>query len=261
MRRLVFTLLLGATFAPASLGQAPDFLWHFHLLPRHSFVRETGGIAGVNNLYRARGEYDFLRLWNGTGGFSAKFDNAEIWGSRISDDPVIATVLDVDEVFNLEGLRGELIPTMNPLADIYRFTGFTGDERDSSSVDLFAFQRGPWMLLAGSTTAPPGSADFFEYNIKALARTRPWADMNGDDRVNIVDYTHIRDNLGSDMGGVTLADWKEQFGEVPPDMDEMEAELLAAIGSGLAAATQIPEPLSIVLVMIGAACLIAVRTS
>ncbi len=244
MHRLVLASLFLVVLAASSLGQAPDILWHYHLLPRFSYVREMGGFAGFDNLYRARGDFDFVRQWDGDGTFSASFDDAEIWGSLISDGPVIAIVLDVDRVFNLETLRGELLPTMNPFADVYQFKG---EAPDSSFVNLYAYQRGPWLYLRGNTNPPPDTADFIEYDIRALARTRPWADMNGDNRIDMADYTHLRDRLGSDMGGLTFADWKQQFGEQLPDIDGMEAEMLAAIGGGAFSTLAIPEPTSLVL--------------
>lgn len=248
MKRLV-VLLTCLVPAACSFGQregAPDLLWHYHVLPRYSVVHETGGFAGVDNRYRARGEFDFQRLWN-EGSFSAKFDDAEIWGSPISDGPVIAVVLDVDEVFNLEGLRGRLLPTMNPLADVYEFRG---EAPDSSFVHLYAYQRGPWMYLRGSTNPPPDTADFLQYEIRALARTRPWADANDDGRVDLGDYTILRDNTGHWADGPTYGDWRAQFGETLPDMNEMEGALVSALSSAATVAA-VPEPTAALLIAAG----------
>ncbi len=250
MQRFLLSLLLVLVFVPLSLTQAPDVLRHYHLLPRFSQVHETGGFAGLNNVYRARGEFDFLRHWD-HGTFSAQFDDAEIWGTPISDGPVIAVVLDVDHVLNLEGLRGELLPTLNPFANVYQFKG---ESPDSSFVNLFAYQRGPWLYLRGSTNPPPDVADFIEYDIHALARTGPWADMNDDGRVDAADYTYLRDHQGSDMGGLTLADWRQQFGEAAPDMATMETELFATISSAGVAASQVPEPATVGLAILVVRC-------
>ena len=130
MRRFHFVwsvavLIAGGLFAQSSLGQDPaEILEHYRLLPRASVLHQTGGIAGVNQRYRLTGEYDFrhgLRPLSMAG-----FENAEIWGSLISDLPTPAVVIDVDEILNIDGLEGRLLPSRGPL-DFYEFRGTTGD--------------------------------------------------------------------------------------------------------------------------------------
>lgn len=241
MSRLVLSAFLVAALltvvCPASAqAQAPDRLDHYHLLPRFSTLHRTGGFAGVDDRFRILGEYDFLRLFN-DGDLSAKFDNSELWGSIISDRPTIAIVEDVDAVLNLDGLRGSLLPLAGPL-DVYKFDGTTGD---GSSVDLHAILLGPWMYVRGRTTPPPGGADFFEYSVRWLARSRPWADLNEDDVVDAADYTLLRDS-----DAVSFGDWKSQYGERLPEMASLDAAMSAALGSGAG----VPEP-SAVWLLIG----------
>ena len=149
-------------------------------------MHQTGGFAGFDWRFRLLGKYDLVH--GDAAGTRAKFANAEIWGSRISDGPVTADVLDVDRVFNLAGLKGESVPVAAPF-DVYRFTGETAD---GSSVNLFASVFGPWMYVRGGTQPPPGSADFFQYDIRMLARSRPFADFNDDGRVDGADYVLAR---------------------------------------------------------------------
>ena len=123
--RSVSVLIVGGLLSQSSRGQDPaEILEHYRLLPRVSVLHQTGGIAGVSQRYRLTGEYDFrhgLRPLSMAG-----FENAEIWGSLISDLPTPAVVIDVDEILNLEGLEGRLLPSRGPL-DLYEFRGEIGD--------------------------------------------------------------------------------------------------------------------------------------
>ena len=223
-----------------------EILDHYRILPRHSTLQQTGGIAGFDLKYRLIGKYDLLHGvgWNSR----AKFENAEIWGSQISDHPVPAIVIDVDEILNLERLHGEALPVGAPF-DVYQFKGNTSD---GSSVNLLGAVIGPWMYLRGGTQPPEGSADYFTYRIHALARSKPFADFNGDGRVDGADYVLHR--KAADAGnaaalddvtaGAGFAEWRQQFGETVPDLTAMDMMLSAAMGSSAA----VPEPASWALV-------------
>ena len=192
MKRLFFVCLtvvsvtVGLT-AKCSVAQEPsEILDHYRLVPRLSTLHQTGGIAGIDLRYRLLGKYDFR---HGTGWTAkAAFENAEIWGSIISDLPTPAYVIDVDQILNLEGLDGKALPVGAPF-DVYQFRGLTSD---GSSVELFAAVIGPWMYLRGATQPPPGSADYFTYHLRALARSGPFADFNGDGVVDAADYVVLR---------------------------------------------------------------------
>jgi hypothetical protein len=255
---LTFLLLVpaatGLVAQPARAQDPPALLDHYRLLPRLSTLHRSGGIAGIDERYRLIGKYD---LRHGTGWTAeASFENAEVWGSIISDLPHPAVVLDVDEILNLEGLKGEALPVAAPF-DVYQFTGQTAD---GSSVELFASVIGPWMYLRGGTHPPPDSADYFTYQLRAVARSRPFADFNDDGVVDAADYTVLRDSGG--LGGVGaassddvtagagFAEWKQQFGESVPDFAAMEA-MMAGMAAGLAAATATPEPAAMWLAIVG----------
>jgi hypothetical protein len=260
MKRISFAvvvLVLAAIGWSATASQAqspPEFLDHYRLLPRLSTLHQTGGIAGFDLRYRLLGKYDFRHGigWAAT----ASFQNAEIWGSIISDGPTIAIVIDVDEILNLEGLKGEALPVAAPF-DVYKFTGETSD---GSRVQLFASVIGPWMYVRGGTMAPPGSADYFEYDLRMVARSRPFADFNGDGVVNAADYTVLRNSEGLSGAGTAgaddvtagagYADWKEQFGETIPDFAAIDSMMTAA-AAGFGAASVVPEPTAIGLAILG----------
>jgi hypothetical protein len=245
---------LAADRAPAQ--DPAEFLQHFRLVPRLSRLHKTGGFAGVNERYRLIGEFDLSR--SNDSRVQASFENAEIWGSLISNNPTPAVVLDVDEILNLEGLQGTQLLVDSPF-DIYRFTG---ELPDDSSVELFAALAGAWIYIHGGTEPPPGSADFFEYDIRALGRSRPFADFNADGVVDAADYVLAR-NSGSSGGepetaGAGLAEWHQQFGESVPDIAKMDAALSAAV-AGFAAAASVPEPVSMSLVIAGGLVLACLR--
>jgi hypothetical protein len=201
--------------------------------------------------HRLIGEYDFRhgRDWP----IKASFENAEIWGSQISDLPTPAIVIDVDELLNLEGLRGEALPVAAPF-DVYRFQGTTAD---GSSVELLASVLGPWMYVRGSTEPPP-IIDFPAHRFQWVARSRPFADLNGDGVVDTADFVVLRraESRGIGVGseddgtaGVSYADWSQQFGETLPDFGSMDAMMSSAAASASAAA--IPEPACVSLVLLG----------
>jgi hypothetical protein len=260
MKRLTLACLaltiiaVGLSTRPAGAQDAGSILDHYRVLPRFSTVHQTGGIAGFDIRYRLMGAYDLVHgvaASTNTAGTRAKFANADIWGNPISDGPVPAIVLDVDEVLNLERLKGESLPVAAPF-DVYRFTGETSD---GSSVNLFASVIGPWMYLRGGTQPPPGSADFFKYQVQWLARSRPFADFNDDGRVDAADFVLRRkaDAAGTTFSpddissGAGIDDWRLQFGETVPDLAAMDRQLSVALGSGSA----IPEPTSAALLTIG----------
>lgn len=235
--RSLVVLSIGLAFASIGMAQVlPHSLVHYRIVPRLSTLHQTGGFAGVDWRYRVMGEYDLQR--GATSATQVSFENAEVWGSIISKDPTPAVVLDVDQVLNLEGLSGKVLPTMGPFP-VYEFRGTTADE---SKVHLLGAVIGPWMYLRGETSPPAGGADYFTYHLRAAARSRPFADLNDDGAVNAADYVLLR-KFGNATGSddVTVADWFQQFGERAPDLDVLDGMLNSAIGS-LGPAANVPEP-------------------
>jgi hypothetical protein len=249
--RLFLVLAVGNSLVTLGRAQDPaDVLKHFRLIPRLSTLHTTG-IEGPDIHYRLMGKYDFRhgRDWP----IQASFENAEIWGSQISDLPTPAIVIDVDELLNLENLRGEALPVAAPF-DVYQFKG---DTPDGSSVNLFAAVLGPWMVVRGATEPPP-IIDFGTHRFHWVARSRPFADLNDDGVVDTADFVVLRhaESRGTGIGseedgteGVSFADWAQQFGETLPDFGSMDAALSSALAGASAAA--VPEPASASLVLWG----------
>lgn len=241
MRLLLLAFCLSL---PATLSEAipPDRIDHYNLVPQHSTLLQTGGFAGVEQRYRLRGDYDFVQGWGDDWSSltrSARFANADI---RAPLGDLLPAFIDVDELLNLEGLRGELLPLGAPF-DVYRFRGIINDgipasPAESSRIDLFAALLGPWMYVYGETTPPPHTADYFEYELKMVARRGRWADWNEDGVVDAADYT-----LARDEDPAMVADWLDQYGSAGPDMETFAVLASAAASS----ATAVPEPATVLL--------------
>jgi len=272
MRRITFLRLviaLACVLASGSTWAQDDFglkIGKFKVVPRLSVLHRTGGIAGREERLRLSGQFDLVQSPLAIYPPIVAFDNAEIWGALISDLPHPAIVEDVDELLNLEELYGRQLPVMGPF-DAYQFRGKLDD---GSSIELAAAKIGSWMYVRGFTTPPPGSADFFEYQLRMVARSRPFADMNDDGVVDAADYTLLRDGKGavgaaaldSAAAGATFADWREQFGEQMPNFDQIDT-MLAGAASGFASLSAVatPEPASAALMVLAATigCTLRIR--
>jgi hypothetical protein len=134
-------------------------------------------------------------------------------------------------------------------------------------VDLFASVLGPWMYVRGGTEPPP-IADFGTHRFKWVARSRPFADINGDGVVDAADFVLIRraESRGVGIGseedgtaGASYADWAQQFGETLPDFGSMDAIMSSAAASAFAAA--VPEPASASLALLAGMLVTGFRRS
>jgi hypothetical protein len=262
MRRVLFVFLstvlgLGGVAGQRCVAQTPpDFIHHYKVVPRVSTMEQTGGLTSVALHYRVSGDYDFAQLSLPPG--AAKFANSDLSGTLLAPTPA-PVVVDVDKIFNLDGLIGKQLPVAAPF-DVYQFQGTASD---GSMVNLYAALHGPWMYMRGGTQPPLGSTDLFSYHLRALARTGRFADLNADGVVNILDYILLRKNgpaTASDIAaGATLSDWRADFANTMPDILAMDASLTTAL-SGIGLSTSgVPEPASFVLVLGGGLFLAGLR--
>jgi hypothetical protein len=256
--RFVFfvVLALAARGPSAATAQETVDLDRYRLIPQLSVLRETGGFAGVSNRYRVMGKFDLARPANR---LDVSIENAEVWGSIISPFPTPAIVTDLDALLNLEGLVGERLATIG-FTQAYRFTGKIAD---GSRIELFAMQLGPWLGLRGFTTPPPNSADFFEYELRAVARQRPVADFNDDGVVDAADLAAWTASAGPSFGnqpasGGDFLAWQRQLGETPP-LEVLDEALSAALAAAQPAVTAVPEPGSLALASLGCVVVAAGR--
>lgn len=268
MRRIKFLRLviaLSCVLAGWASVRAQDLGWgatQFRIVSKQSVLHRTGGFAGVSERLQLSGKFDLQILPPAVYPPLVAFNNAEVWGSLISDLPHPAIVEDVDELLNLEELNGRQLPTMGP----YTTYEFHGKLDDGSTIKLAAAKFGPWMYIRGASTPPPGGADFFEYQLRMVARSQPFADLNEDGVVDAADYTLLRD---SPAGGAASSDsiaagadfdlWKQQFGKSVPDFSEFDAMFDATAGGTSLAASAAPEPSALVLLLLVSATAIGVR--
>ena len=225
----------------------------YRFLPRSSIINQSGGFAGVDIDYRVRGTFDFrvmpspLAVWPPV--HTAKFENVEVDGIHPPHEP-----LDVDAALNLSGISGgERL--MNPRTPgLFFFRGFTSDK---SAVELQAHLVGPWLYMRGRTTPPAGSADFFDYSIKAVARRLPSGDINADGSVDGGDLIAWR--ASESTSGDDFLNWQRQVGETAPSLESFDAELDAALAAASLNTAAVPEPSSIVAIASAAGLFIVSR--
>ncbi|QDT69562.1 hypothetical protein MalM25_25010 [Planctomycetes bacterium MalM25] len=261
---IVVAVTLGSTVA--SVATPPDRLDQYRLLPSHSVLTQSGGFAGVETRYRLRGEYDFLREWSGGTPnepleLTPRFDNVDI---RAPLGPLLPAFIDVGHLFNMELLTGELIP--QPFAftpfEVYRFEGIANDSPaasplEQSLVEMYAVTLGPWMYLRGETIPRDWVADYFEYDLRALARSGDWSDYNEDGVVDASDYTSIRDTASmlaapSDQWLIEAsAKWRGHYGDRAPALALFDNAIEVAL-SQQGGATAVPEPTALVLLVVAA---------
>jgi hypothetical protein len=215
---------------------------HYRFVPRASVLHQSQGFAGVDIDYNVVGTFDFIVTPSLLAVYppvlGGDFDNVVAAGVRGFQN----YALKLDNAINLSGLQGGT-GIRGPI-NVFQFRGKTGD---GSSVELWAAKRGAWMYLRGGTTPPPGSADYFVYDIKALAHERPFADFNDDGQVDGADlatWSAPAGRLNTDF-----LSWQRQYGEIPPAEADFEAAITAASQS---AATTTPEPAGLALMLAGA---------
>jgi hypothetical protein len=272
-RAVLFGLVSCSIFslaADAASADLPERVRHYRFLPQRSVLNESGGIYPRSTDFRVYGTFDFVtaRPDSQIGLEDAKFDNVVAWASH----PILAYVLPLNRVLNLEGLKGRQLPVLGPY-DAYKFEGVNAE---GSAVNLNASVIGPWFHLRGETTPPPGSADMFVYEIRATARQTPFADFNRSESVDGSDLSTWLSGFGSTpltgdsalvgdanddhiVDGADFLTWQRQLGETPPADAAFDAVISAALASEAVAVASVPEPGSFVVLAMGAALVIGWR--
>jgi hypothetical protein len=253
LRRSALLTAISAAISFAALpietfGQLTDKTIPFQFLPRPSIIVQTGGFGGFHNEFHIRGTFDLHLMESVLAVFPpvhiATFENVDAWGVHPHQD----WVLDVNAALNLEGLHGGESLLRRGL---FRFRGKT---EDGSTVQLNAKLSGSWLYLRGGTMAPPHSADYFEYHIKAIARTRPHADFNDDGVVDGADLTAWASD--SERYGADFLSWQRQLGEATPTIESLDKDLDAALAAAAAeSVAAVPEPAAWTTAAIAAAAL------
>lgn len=237
-----------------ALADPPDILRSYEFLPRLSTLHQTGGIAGLYFEFPVFGTYDFVtgfRYETDPASIAryAKFENVEAYGAHPTMDPGLS----LDWVMNLSGLDGNPIYHGPNGLELFQFAGTAGSEGAKTRVHLLAARLGRWMFLKGHTEPP--CCDFFQYDLKGLARQIPSGDWDDDGRVNAADLALWQEASGASMTGRHFLIWQQQFGEEAPPLAEFEDLMNSALAAvGAVSVQSVPEPTAACLAAWGIFC-------
>jgi len=279
MKRALGLLIVGGLSAVLTLctvsqtvGQPPDILRNYRFLPRHSILDVEGGFAGFDieaNIFGKYGlvtgfEYDYgdgTSITDISPNPYAKFVNVHARAINPTDFGPYS--FNLDETLNLSGLDGYPLPIFFPAVlpniQVFRFEGVEGQ---GAPFEMHALTIGRWMFMKGANRAP--CCDFFDYQIRAVARQVPFADFDGDDTVAASDLASWDSSYGltssdpfsefdgdsdgdGDWDGSEFLSWQRQSGETMPSMEEFESMLASSLAA--TSAVSVPEPTAIGLVV------------
>jgi hypothetical protein len=127
-------------------------------VPDQSKLVQTGGIASVPRTYSVKGEFQ-LTVDPNAG--SASFTHVD---ANATDDSQFKHTLDLNRVFNMTLLVGTVVDDTTII--------FTGKASEGSDVRITVTLQDDLAHLIGQTTPPPNSADFFIFNLDAVAQRK-----------------------------------------------------------------------------------------
>jgi Dockerin type I domain/PEP-CTERM motif len=247
--------------ASAASADPPDTLRNFRLIPRHSTLDVTGGIAGIDQTYNLLGRFGLVTGYRD--GVScaaigcppppslvpfAQFVDVDVKTVIPNDPRALAPQFYLDQFVDLESLNGTF---RDPSLLVFR-----GQDEQHAPFKLQAIIRGRLIHLIGTNEAP--CCDFFNYKIDAYAHIAPFADFNFDGTVDSADYTAWRDHLG--MASGAELDQGDADGDGDVDQDDyaiLRQDFGTAIDMAALADTEalslsaVPEPATISLLMLG----------
>jgi hypothetical protein len=263
-RFFLVAVCLCAAILPLGAGaQPPDLLRGYRFLPRHSTLSVSGGFAGLDLDLPIFGRFGFVTGFHSDSPSPlpvlqpfARFVNVEAEAINPADFGPYS--FDIDETLNLSGLRGRPGPLALPLPN-WSFEGVDGQE---APMSLLAIEVGRWLVMFGHNEAP--CCDFFDYEIRAVARQVPFADFDDDGDSDRDDFSRLVANFGADGGallehGDTDVDGDvdgHDFLNVQRDYGDTADTALALATSALANISTVPEPSSCALLLIAASVFI-----
>jgi len=157
-----------------------------------STVVQTGGIAGVQWTYSVEGQFQLSVDPNAD---IAMFVHVD---ANATDDSPYRRTLDPNEVFNMTGLVGTVIGDT--------IIVFSGKAANSSDILIIAILNNDLVYLVGQTFPPAGSADFFIFNMDAVAQ-RKYGGGTGEPKNPYLIYTAEQINaIGAEPN-----DWDKHF--------------------------------------------------
>jgi hypothetical protein len=241
-----------------SLAEQPTTVRHYRFLPRHSTLTlSRSWLEAPDVPLRVFGTFDlaFSPAVGESWGQLAQFENVRAWAfNPLSAAPPLS----LDAALNLSGLKGRQLPVLAPF-DVFQFEGQTAD---GSAVNLFADVIGSWLNLNGGTTPPLDGKHHPIYELRSQARELPFADFNDDGLVSGEDLAQWTRGFGATAGdGADAADLGDADGDLVVDGSDFLAwQRQLGEGSALGhAASAVPEPDSILLLLAAGAVLTARR--
>ena len=202
MKRLslrIFSAVVVVACVPVrrSIAQDVSILITIEWCRSRARCTRQAGFAGLDSLYRLRGDYGFAHSFSPAIG--AAFVDANIRGTPIPPDRrrrgESARCRPAAEP---DGLTGSDPPARAPFI-VYQFQGHSAD---GSAVNLYASILGPWMYLRGGTQPPAGSADYFVYHLASTGAKGTVCGSEWGWPVDASDYALLRKSgLGRDRCG------------------------------------------------------------
>jgi len=247
---LVFGTLVFVESAP---GTHPVRQRSYEFLPRLSTLHQSGGIAGLDERFTIHGPFDFASELNHSilPGPDARFLNVEAWASH----PILRYILPIDKTLQLSQLKGKQIFSGPHGLEVFRFRG---EEGQGAPMKLHVATLGRWMYMRGQNDPP--CCDFFNYEIRALARQDRWSDFDESGMVGADDLQRWEESFGTSqrlaeeadmLSGHDFLRWQRQFGEHEPSLTEFDAMIdTAIVAANSTTLTNVPEPTSSVLLAI-----------
>lgn len=242
--------------AAQAVAQPPDILRSFQFVPSRSTLEVQGGFAGLSLRLPIFGTFDFVT------GFRYDFPSLNPYAAFTNVEATATNPLsyspfsfDIDDSLNLSGLGGAPLPVGEPF-DVYRFEGTDGQD---APMELFVASLGRWLYLRGGND--PGCCDFFQYEIRAVARQDSFPDFNSDAIVDRADLADWESHYGEDaaMAGSDFLAWQRDLGTVAPTVEYFESLLGAALAGDFSTVSiAAPEPQTLLLAM---SCVMVVSAS
>jgi hypothetical protein len=246
----VMMAVLGGSCARYAAAQPPLLLKDYRFITPKSVVDVTDGKSGIETSLNILGRFGLETGYNeGSGGPTAQAPQLVPYAAftdvkAILFDPRRASPLplpgwDLDKTLNLSGLSG----TFSPSDPDNLF--FLGADGQGQAIRLEATITGRLLHLTGGSSDP--CCNYDRYGVDAWAHQLPWADFNGDGRVDASDYAMWQQNFGATVTPGTVGDangdgvvnaedytiWRDQLGET---------DGMSSLTTG-----QVPEPGTIVL--------------
>jgi hypothetical protein len=155
---LTVTILI---FALSSCSKQPETnsVITYEFITDQSSVTQTGGFAGVHQTHPIKGNFQLSVNYDAN---TASFERVD---ANLAEPKGFLPAQSLGELFNMTSLRG----TVSNGTTIV-FTGKTTEPESDVSITLTL--SGNTVALKGATAPPPGSADFFIFNLDAVAKKK-----------------------------------------------------------------------------------------